>query len=320
MMRIGIGGLLAAFGAFLATAMPAAAARDELTIGVSQFPSSLHPYIDPEVVKGYILGFTLRPVTAFDSTWHNHCMMCTELPTLENGMVKLETRANGAPGMAIALTLRPDLVWGDGTPVTTADLAVTARIGGNPASGFPNTRTWGRVERVEIIDAQHAVLHLDEVWSLYDRIPSLLSAKIEGAVYDQAGGEAGGYMRQTVYNRAPTAAGLFNGPYRIAQYQSSVQVVLERNPAWRGPAPQFRRIPGTGAARAAARPVRLCLPADALLHPYRHAARQSHPRRCPRAAGLADGDRPQDHRGSRLWRQGEHRQCLGAAAGPDACG
>src|ERR1700722_6293043 len=89
--------------------LTASAGRDQLTIGVAQFPSGLHPYIDPEVIKGYILSFAIRPVTAFDDTWQNHCMMCTELPTLENGRVKLEPRGDGGPGMAIRLTLRSDL-------------------------------------------------------------------------------------------------------------------------------------------------------------------------------------------------------------------
>jgi peptide/nickel transport system substrate-binding protein len=222
-----------------------------LTIGISQFPSGLHPYFDPEVVKGYILGFAIRPVTAFDASWTNHCMLCTELPTLENGGVTLESRANGLPGMAIHLTLRDDQFWGDGTPVTSADVAATAKIGGNPASGFPDVRTWGRIERVDIIDAHHVVLHLDEVWALYDRIPTLLPAHIEGVVADKAA-TPGEYLRNTTYNRAQTTAGLYNGPYRISGYESGSQIVLERNAYWKGQAPPFKQIVIRGILNTAA--------------------------------------------------------------------
>jgi peptide/nickel transport system substrate-binding protein len=72
----------------LAAAVPAMA-KDELIIGVSQFPSSLHPNIDPEVIKTYTLDFALRAITAFDKDWKNTCMLCTELPTLDNGMVRI---------------------------------------------------------------------------------------------------------------------------------------------------------------------------------------------------------------------------------------
>ena len=220
---------------------PAEAAREQLTIGVGSFPSSLHPYIDPEAVKGYILGFTERALTGLDADWRNHCVMCTELPTLENGRVTLETRAGGAPGMAVRWTLRPDLFWDDGVPVTMADLAFTAKVGGNPASGFASTRTWGRVERVDIIDATTAVLHLDEPYSLYDRVGGLLSEHVEGPIVARAV-EPGAYIRQTAFNRATMTPGLYNGPFRIVSYESGSQMVLEGNPAWKGAAPPFKRI------------------------------------------------------------------------------
>jgi peptide/nickel transport system substrate-binding protein len=222
-------------------AAPAAFARDDLVIGVAQFPSSLHPNIDPEVIKSYIEGFALRPMTAFAPDGGNACMACTELPTSRNGRVTLETRANGQPGMAVRVTLRDDLFWADGVKVTTADLAFTARVGKDPNSGFANTRVWGRVERVEVIDARTAVLHLDEVSTLYDRLPDMLPEHVEGPVYAAAAG-SGDYGRQSLYNRAPTTPGLWNGPYRLASYASGTLITLEPNPAWKGQAPYFKRI------------------------------------------------------------------------------
>ncbi len=79
----------AAFALLLATtgfasnlvASPAQAEpHDTLTIGIAQFPSSLQPDIDPEVVRAYAMGFVIRQITAFDKDWHNSCLLCTELP------------------------------------------------------------------------------------------------------------------------------------------------------------------------------------------------------------------------------------------------
>ncbi len=238
---MGVAALLrrAALAVGLLLAGPALA-RDELVIGVAQFPSSIHPSIDPEVIKGYVLGFALRPVTAFLPDGPNSCITCTELPTLENGLVRIEARPGGKPGMAVTLKLRPDLFWGDGTQVTASDFAFTAKVGHDPASGFANTRIWGRIERVEVIDALTAVFHFDEVTALYDRLPSALPEHVEGPVY--AAAASGTYGRQSAYNRAPTTPGLWNGPYRLADYRSGALIVLEPNPAWKGRAPQFRRI------------------------------------------------------------------------------
>ena len=62
-----------------------AQARDQLTIGISQYPSTLHPAIDAMAAKAYVLGLTRRPVTAYDAGWKLICLLCTELPSFEAG-------------------------------------------------------------------------------------------------------------------------------------------------------------------------------------------------------------------------------------------
>ena len=45
---------------FLLAGLLAAAparARDDLTIGIAEFPASLHPSIDALLIKSYVLGF-----------------------------------------------------------------------------------------------------------------------------------------------------------------------------------------------------------------------------------------------------------------------
>src|SRR5579871_3512053 len=115
---------------------PARAARDQLVIGISQFPSSLHPSINPEASKAYVLGFANRPISGFDKDWKLVCHLCAELPSLENGLARLETRADGSTGMAIRLKLKPGLRWGDGVAVTSEDIAFTFKVGSDPRSGY----------------------------------------------------------------------------------------------------------------------------------------------------------------------------------------
>ena len=56
--------------------------RDQLTIGLTQYPSTFHPNIDSMLAKSYILGFARRPFTVFDQSWQLVCMLCTKLPTI----------------------------------------------------------------------------------------------------------------------------------------------------------------------------------------------------------------------------------------------
>jgi len=224
-------------------AAPAAAttAHPDLTIGVSSFPSTLHPAIDPDLIKYYVLGFAARPVTAFDATGHLTCLLCVRLPSLANGDAKLEDLPGGKRGMAVTFRFLPGLQWGDGAPLGAADLAFTARVGRDPSSGFANTHTWSIVSGVDVVDQQTAVVHLAEVNYQFDQLGELLPAHLDGPVFDHASGP-GDYMRQSTYSRAPTDPGLYNGPYLITGYDTGSRVVLERNPHWHGARPYFDRI------------------------------------------------------------------------------
>ena len=95
-----------------------AARAGDLTIGISQFPSNLHPNIESMAAKSYVLGLTQRPFTAYDDKWELVCMLCTELPTFENGKAVRETTPDGRSGVALTFTIHPDATWADGTPVT----------------------------------------------------------------------------------------------------------------------------------------------------------------------------------------------------------
>lgn len=190
-----------------AVAQPAAPPHPDLTIGVASFPSTLHPAIDPELVKFYVLGFADRPVTAFDPTGRLVCLLCTELPSIANGGARLEDLSNGGRGMAVTVRFKPDLRWGDGAPLGAADLAFTARVGRDPNSGFANTHTWSIVSRVDVVDPQTAVMHLTELNYQFDQLGALLPAHLEAPVFDHAGGP-GAYMQQSLYSRTPTNPGL----------------------------------------------------------------------------------------------------------------
>ena len=207
-----------------------------LTIGVASFPSTLHPAIDPEVVKFYALGFADRPVTTYDADHQLVCLLCTEIPTLANGGAKLEGQ-----GMAVTVHFKPGLTWADGAPLGAADLAFTAEVGRDPNSGFANTRDWTRISRVDVIDPQTAVLHFSEPFYQYNVLGEVLPAHLEQPVY-QAAHSPGAYINASHYNRDPTNAGLYNGPYRITQVDTGSDLILDRNERWSGPRPYFDRI------------------------------------------------------------------------------
>ncbi len=232
-------GMILGMGLTWAAASPAMA-KDELVIGITQFPATFHPNMEAMVAKSYVMDMALRPLTAYDSNWALTCMLCERLPTLENGLAKTEKTVDGGQGVALTFTIRADAKWGDGTPVTTDDVLFTVDAGRHPLSGIINSELYRRILKVEIKDKKTFVLHMDRLTFDYNAVNDLrlVPAHIERARFDKPAQ----YRQQSAYEQDTLNPGLYNGPYRIATVVQGSHVILERNPYWGGPVPAFRRI------------------------------------------------------------------------------
>jgi peptide/nickel transport system substrate-binding protein len=227
---------IAAILAALGLAHAAHAADDRLVVGVSQFPQGMNPAIVGQDVLLYAVGFGSRPVTTFGHDGAIICRLCTEVPDLANGLARRE-----GDGLAVTLKLRPDLAWGDGSPVTARDIAFTWKLLSDPTGGFVGIHPWSRAKSVDVVDEHTAVLHLDRTYTSYQLWDMLLPEHVEGPVVAKAA-KPSDYIDNTVYNRAPTNPGLWNGPYMVSAYQVNQSVEYVPNPHWPGPKPGFAHL------------------------------------------------------------------------------
>lgn len=220
---------------------PANAAREELVIGMTQYPSNFNPNIDSMAAKSYVLAMTRRPFTTFDENWNLICMLCTELPTLENGKAVIEKQEDGSDGIALTYDIRDDAVWGDGTPVTTDDVLFTQDVGLHPQSGVTSAEGYRRITSIDVIDAKTFTLHVDRVTFNYNAINDfrLLPAHLERSIFEE---DPATYRNRTRYDTATTTDGLYFGPYKITDVSSGAYVVLEPNDTWWGEPPKFKKI------------------------------------------------------------------------------
>ncbi len=230
--------------AFLLAALPALAqtpARDNLTIGITQYPATFHPNIEAMAAKSYVLGFTRRPLTVRDADWNLACLGCDTVPSLENGMAVRETTPDGRPGIRVTWRIREGSRWGDGTPVTAEDLLFAWEAGRDFSTGFGGAEFYRSAYEAIVVDPRSISLRFDRITFEYassgDWQP--LPAHIERARWQQ---EPRSYRSRSAYETEPTNPGLWNGPYRITAVTPGSGVVLERNALWAGPAPAFRRI------------------------------------------------------------------------------
>jgi peptide/nickel transport system substrate-binding protein len=224
----------------LAVSRPAEAARDTLVIGITQYPSTLHPSIDTMLAKTYVVRLAHRPLTTYDADWTLICMLCVELPTIENGLAKREKTPDGKDGIAVTYTLRPDARWGDGVPVSTEDVTFSWEVGKNPKSGVAAGELYRRILSIDVRDAKTFTLHFDRVSFDYNAINDfeVLPAHIERDAFS----DPARYRNRTHYDTDSTNPGLWFGPYRVVDKEPGSEIVLERNPTWWGPIPVFKRI------------------------------------------------------------------------------
>ena len=229
--------------ASLALALPPsarAAAKDELIIGMTQFPSTFHPNIDSMLAKTYVLSMARRPFTIHDKDWKLVCMLCTKLPTIENGLAVPEDLPNGKKGIAVTYTIRPGAVWGDETPVSTSDVLFTYEVGRHPQSGVAAGELYRRILKIDVKDTKTFTMHFDRITYNYNDINGfdLIPAHLDRPKFK----EPAEYKNRTVFDTDTTNPGLYFGPYRITEKVTGSYVVLEPNPTWWGKTPYFRRI------------------------------------------------------------------------------
>ncbi|HEY6981963.1 peptide ABC transporter substrate-binding protein, partial [Reyranella sp.] len=216
-----------------------AAAKEELVIGTTQAPGTMNPLIGSMLAKALIQNMTLRPFTAYDADWKLVCLACTRLPNLEDGTARVVDLPGGKQGMEVDIEIKP-LTWGDGTLVTTRDVAFTLAVGKHPLSGVASAEGYRRIVKLDITDERHFTATVDRVTFDYDSFDFVVvPAHIEKPIFDANPAE---YRNKTAYDTDPTNPGLGFGPYRIAELVPGTRVALERNVHWEGETPYFKRI------------------------------------------------------------------------------
>lgn len=77
-----------------------------------------------------------------------------------------ESYTISSDGLTYSFTLKPDLVWHDGKPVTTDDIVFTVMKTKEPALKSPRRASWEGVE-IEKIDDRHVVFKLKQPYTLF---------------------------------------------------------------------------------------------------------------------------------------------------------
>ena len=201
--------------------------NDLLIVGYDREPDTMNRYATH--ILEDIQSCVIEGLVTADENMNIVPVLAAEIPTLENGGVKL--RADG--GMDVTWKLRPGVKWHDGKPHTSADVKFTVDAINKGDWKPESTDGFDRIASVDTPDSLTAVVHYKEIYAPYQMQffrGTLPKHVLEGRDIDKAND----------YNRNP----LGTGPYRLVEWKTGEYALLEAVPNyWRGARyPKIKKI------------------------------------------------------------------------------
>ena len=165
----------------------------------------------------------------FDENSNPIPVLVTEIPSEENGGISED-------GRTLTFNLRDDLIWSDGTPLTSADFVFTYEMTVDPANTVGTTYPYDQIETIEAPDPQTVVVTFTEPFApwLAWMWRYILPDHVLRPVFDEAGS-----LDDAEWNFAPTVG---IGPYRFEEWESGSFARFVRNENWHGERPIIDEI------------------------------------------------------------------------------
>lgn len=203
--------------------------------------SLLNPYLANGIKDYNAASLVLEPLIKNAPDGELLPVLAAEVPTVENGGVAADLGS-------ITYTLRPDVLWSDGTPLTAADVVFTWQYCTEPSTGCGTLGTFEGVTSVEAVDEQTVKISFDGPQPYpYTVFAGQLAPVLQAAQFGPCVGEAAqGCAEQ---NTMPIGT----GPYVVQEFRANDTVVYAANPHYRVPdQPHFGTVVIRGAEDAAA--------------------------------------------------------------------
>jgi peptide/nickel transport system substrate-binding protein len=128
-------------------------------------------------------------------------------------------------GMTYRFKLRPGLQWQDGRPLTARDFLFTYQTYVDPRTKTAYLLGWDKIDRVETPDETTVVYRMKEVFAPFLYAVGGNPVLPQHVLADTAD------IRRDAFNRSPVGC----GPFKLVDWKTASQIVLEANPKyWRG--------------------------------------------------------------------------------------
>lgn len=199
-------------------------ARRRLRVGMSGFPRTFDPVIATDTAIRRVMPQLFDTLIAFD---HSHGMALR--PALAEHWARIDARS-------LRLSLRKDVFFHDGSPLTADDVAFSLGpdhlLGPGRAGMTEALMSLDRLDGIEIVDPYSIVVHAKGNDALLEQRLAAWGSEI---VSKRAFTAADSWERWT-------AAPIGSGPYKLVNHKLDVHVTLAAHDAYWGGRPPFDGI------------------------------------------------------------------------------
>jgi peptide/nickel transport system substrate-binding protein len=215
----------------------------EFRIGISQEFENLNPLIKSMAATNYIYSMVGRSLVTLNPQGQWIPLLAKSIPTLENkGAFFSPDRSK----LIAQWEILEEAKWSDGTPVTCADFAFTREVALSPNISIGEKELYSQIESIswdKKTPKSCVFTHSKIKWD-FNHMGQFnpLPRHIEEPIFKKYQKQKEGYEKNTIYNKNPTAPGLYNGPYKIVEAKLGSHVTLEPNPHFYGKKPKLSRI------------------------------------------------------------------------------
>lgn len=211
-----------------------------------QAPSLLNPYLTAGLKDLEPAGVVLEPLARFDDSGALVPWLARDIPTQDNGGITEDLQS-------VTWVLRDNLLWSDGTPVTSEDIRFTWQYCIAEGGGCAQFARFAGISDIEVPDPKTAILRFDAPKAYpYKAFVGLGSPILQAAQFADCLGP-----------RAPTCtaenfAPIGTGPFLVEEFRANDVALFAANPNYREagkPAFSHMLVKGGGTAETAARAV-----------------------------------------------------------------
>ena len=197
-------------------------------IGVVRTLDNLNPLLSGGAATTDVAQFLFSGLIRFDDRGEPIPDAAKVVPTRENGGIS-------ADGKTITYTLRPDVRFSDGVPLTADDVVFTWQQVMNARNNVPFHFPYDLAQSVVAKGPYTVVVHLREPSAPF--VPNFFRCGVQGSILPKHLLQGRADLNQDPYNIKPIGS----GPYMVQRYEVNSTLEMIPNPHWFGK-PGLRRV------------------------------------------------------------------------------